>query len=132
LEIAARPTEWRPIVKPLTKREQEVAALVADGLSKRTRPPAAAGQIETPVELRKKIKMMNLVKFHTLTRRQYEIVELVCTGISNKEIGRRLNVTEGTVKMHLHAIYQKLGVRNRTVLALWALQSRSNAEKLAA
>ena len=58
-----------------------------------------------------------------LTRRQHEIVWLVSTGLSNKEIGRKLNVTEGTVKMHLHTIYAKLGIRNRTKLALLALQN---------
>ena len=58
-----------------------------------------------------------------LTRRQHEIVSLVSTGLSNKEIARRLNVTEGTVKLHLHAIYAKLGIPNRTKLALFAWQN---------
>ena len=55
-----------------------------------------------------------------LTRRQHEIVALVSTGLSNKEIGRKLNVSEGTVKLHLHAIYTKLGIPNRTRLAILA------------
>ena len=40
-----------------------------------------------------------------LTSREREIALLVCTGLSNKQIARRLNVTEGTVKVHLHNIY---------------------------
>ena len=42
---------------------------------------------------------------------------LVAQGLSNKQIGRKLNITEGTVKLHLHEIYVRVGVRNRTVLA---------------
>ena len=56
-----------------------------------------------------------------LTGRQHEVVALVAKAISNKEIGRQLNITEGTVKLHLQAIYDKLGIRNRTKLALMAL-----------
>ncbi len=38
-------------------------------------------------------------------------------GLSNKEIARRLNITEGTAKVHLHRIFQKTGTKNRTALA---------------
>jgi DNA-binding NarL/FixJ family response regulator len=54
----------------------------------------------------------------TLTPREYEIATLVGAALSNKEIARRLGVTEGTVKAHLHNIYQKTDVRNRTALTL--------------
>ena len=64
---------------------------------------------------------MDPVKLQTLTRRQHEITALVAEGLSNKEIGRLLKITEGTVKLHLHAIYSKLGVPNRTALALTTL-----------
>jgi two-component system, NarL family, nitrate/nitrite response regulator NarL len=46
---------------------------------------------------------------------------LILEGLSNKQIGRRLTFTEGTVKPHLHNIFQKLGVANRTALAVRAL-----------
>jgi two-component system nitrate/nitrite response regulator NarL len=42
---------------------------------------------------------------------------LVADGLSNKEVGRRLNVSEGTVKIHLNSIYKKVAVTNRTALA---------------
>jgi DNA-binding NarL/FixJ family response regulator len=58
---------------------------------------------------------------HPLTPREREIVHLVAEGRSNKEIGLQLGVTEGTVKMHLHNIYQKLSVNNRTALAAFVL-----------
>ena len=56
-----------------------------------------------------------------LTSREREIALLVCTGLSNKQIARRLDVTEGTVKVHLHNIYVKFAIRNRTMLTLLAL-----------
>jgi two-component system nitrate/nitrite response regulator NarL len=46
---------------------------------------------------------------------------LVSEGLSNKEIGRRLNLTDGTIKVHLHNIFQKLEINNRTVLAALAI-----------
>jgi DNA-binding NarL/FixJ family response regulator len=61
-------------------------------------------------------------KMEPLTSRERQIALLVCTGLSNKQIGRQLDVTEGTVKVHLHNIYVKLAIRNRTMLALLALK----------
>lgn len=53
-----------------------------------------------------------------LSRREREVADLVGEGLSNKEIARRLNITERTVKAHLSAIFMKLGVRDRLHLAL--------------
>ena len=58
----------------------------------------------------------------TLTPREGEIVRLAATGLVNKSIGRKLGVSEGTVKLHLHNIYRKLGVTNRTELAGLAIR----------
>ncbi|KKW90670.1 response regulator [Sphingobium chungbukense] len=52
-----------------------------------------------------------------LTRREREIAGLACSGLSNKLIARELGAGEGTVKIHLHNIFQKLRVNNRTALA---------------
>jgi DNA-binding NarL/FixJ family response regulator len=49
-----------------------------------------------------------------LTRREREVVELLCAGHSNVAIGRRLLLTEKTVKNHLNHIFAKLGATNRT------------------
>ena len=54
---------------------------------------------------------------NVLTAREREISILVADGLSNKEIARRTNISEGTVKIHLHNAYQKLGLSNRTSLA---------------
>jgi DNA-binding NarL/FixJ family response regulator len=55
-----------------------------------------------------------------LTPRELEIVHLVALGRRNKEIARQLAITEGTVKIHLSRVYEKLGVDNRVALTLWA------------
>jgi DNA-binding CsgD family transcriptional regulator len=52
-----------------------------------------------------------------LSAREREVAALICDGLSNKEIARHLGISDGTVKIHLHNIYGKLEVRNRTVLA---------------
>ena len=49
----------------------------------------------------------------SLTAREAEVLELVAGGGSNREIARRLFISEPTVKVHLRHIYEKLGVRNR-------------------
>lgn len=51
-----------------------------------------------------------------LTKREMEIVELVCLGLRNRQIADRCTLTEGTVKIHLNSIYRKLGVSSRTEL----------------
>lgn len=56
-----------------------------------------------------------------LTDRERQIMVLVSEGLSNKEIGRRLNIADGTIKVHLHHIYRKLDISNRTVLAALAI-----------
>ncbi len=48
-----------------------------------------------------------------LTKREYEILHLVSEGLTNREIARRLEVSIDTVKMHIHRIIQKLGVKDR-------------------
>ncbi|MGA2891319.1 MAG: helix-turn-helix transcriptional regulator [Xanthobacteraceae bacterium] len=51
-----------------------------------------------------------------LTHREQEVVVLVTQGLSNKEVARKLGLSEGTVKMHLHSIYRKLDVSGRCTL----------------
>jgi two-component system, NarL family, nitrate/nitrite response regulator NarL len=59
-----------------------------------------------------------------LTERERQIMRLVSEGLSNKEIGRRLNISDGTIKQHLHHIYQKLEISNRTLLAALAISQK--------
>jgi len=55
-----------------------------------------------------------------LTPREVEIVRMTATGLRNAQIGAQLSVSEGTVKTHLHHIYEKLGVNGRLGLILLA------------
>jgi DNA-binding NarL/FixJ family response regulator len=58
-----------------------------------------------------------------LSRREREVLVLVCEGLANKQIARRLNITERTVKVHLGNAYRRIGVGDRTSAALWASQN---------
>jgi DNA-binding NarL/FixJ family response regulator len=55
-----------------------------------------------------------------LTPRELEIVRMIAQGLRNREIGQRLFISEGTVKIHLHNTYEKLGVDGRLELLLYA------------
>ncbi|MBA2561225.1 MAG: response regulator transcription factor [Propionibacteriales bacterium] len=55
-----------------------------------------------------------------LTRRELEVLGLVRQGLANKQIARRLGITERTVKAHLTSTFQRIGVTDRTQAALWA------------
>ena len=59
-----------------------------------------------------------------LTGRECQIVKLVSAGLPNKEVGRQLNLTAGTVKVHLHNIFSKLAINNRTALTALAVSDR--------
>jgi two-component system, NarL family, nitrate/nitrite response regulator NarL len=56
----------------------------------------------------------------SLTPREVEMVRMVAQGLRNKAIAERLAISEGTVKVHLHNIYEKLGVDGRLELVLCA------------
>jgi len=73
---------------------------------------SAAGQGETA----------SLRHENGLTERELEIVRLVASGYKNKEVGATLSISERTVKTHLTNIFQKLGVRDRVGLVMYALR----------
>ncbi len=56
----------------------------------------------------------------SLSAREEEVLRLVATGLANKQIARRLGISERTVKAHLTNVFQQLGVTDRTQAALWA------------
>lgn len=55
-----------------------------------------------------------------LTSREIEIVCLAASGLRNREIAEKLSITEGTVKIHLHHVYEKLHLHGRLELSLYA------------
>lgn len=61
-----------------------------------------------------------------LNPRERNITSLVARGMRNRDIGAELGIGEGTVKVYLHTIYQKLGIDNRTELALLAVNEQGS------
>jgi len=55
-----------------------------------------------------------------LSTREREVLEHVAEGLANKQIGRRLGISERTVKAHLGRVFREIGVADRTSAALWA------------
>ena len=64
----------------------------------------------------------------TLTAREREVLALVAEGLANKNIARRLGITERTVKAHLTSVFQAIGVADRTQAALWAREHLEGGE----
>ena len=62
-----------------------------------------------------------------LSKREKEVYDLMCEGMSNREIAKRLFISETTVKAHVHHVFDKLGVRSRNALALDAARRKNQA-----
>lgn len=60
-----------------------------------------------------------------LTFREKQVVTLICKAKLSKEIAYELHLTEGTVKEYLNRIFRKVGVSNRTELAVWAITTQN-------
>jgi DNA-binding NarL/FixJ family response regulator len=78
---------------------------------------AAAGLRPFPTDLQEDAVSS---RFQQLTARERDIVLAASRGLRNRAIADRLGITEGTVKLHLHNIYEKLDIDNRVELALIA------------
>ncbi len=68
---------------------------------------------------------------NALSPRERQVMLLAAKGFANKAIALELNVAEGTIKLHLHRVYQKLGIRSRFALAVLArnLPSESSGKR---
>jgi two-component system, NarL family, nitrate/nitrite response regulator NarL len=58
-----------------------------------------------------------------LTERERQVLKMIAGGLSNKMIGNKLGITEGTVKVHVKNLLHKLGLRSRVEAAVWALEN---------
>lgn len=65
-----------------------------------------------------------------LSRRELDVLRLVADGLSNKEIGSRLSITEGTVKNHVHNALAKLGMDNRIQAAAYIVRNGLGSSRL--
>jgi DNA-binding NarL/FixJ family response regulator len=66
----------------------------------------------------------SLLQHSSLTKRELEMIRMVGEGFRSREIAEKLFITEGTVKFHLHNIYEKLGVRGRVELVNFAREKK--------
>lgn len=83
-------------------------------------PPAIALKLANSVREQQKEKPAPPVE--PLTEREQEVLGLIGQGASNKEIAQRLNVSEGTVRTHVHNLLGKLGLTNRNQAILYAIR----------
>lgn len=65
-----------------------------------------------------------------ITDSEWKVIRLVSEGMSNKEIALKLYLTEGSVRNYLSSILRKLDLRDRTQLAIWAVQTGANKNEV--
>lgn len=71
-----------------------------------------------PAIIRRATARREISPFEGLTKREKEVAQLIAEGSSNRDVATVLGMSEGTVKIHLHSIYAKLEIDNRTALAI--------------
>jgi DNA-binding NarL/FixJ family response regulator len=138
-QIVASGAESQVVVlTSFSDSERIVAALDAGAIGyllKDTEPEdllegvRAAARGESPLNPRAARKLLTArtstpVLTVDLTPRELEVLGLVRQGLANKQIARRLGITERTVKAHLTSTFQRIGVSDRTQAALWAERNR--------
>lgn len=97
---AMNPAQDTSHLDVLSVREPEVALLATNGVS----VFSAMNRVQDTLH-------------NVLSVRERQVTLLAAKGLANKLIARELNVAEGTVKIHLHNVYQKLGIKGRYALA---------------
>jgi DNA-binding NarL/FixJ family response regulator len=132
--LAADPDARVVVLTSLTDRERILGALDAGALGyllKDAEPEAihealrAAARGESPLAPKAAAELLaSRAERPTggieLTARERDVLELVIRGDANKQIARKLGISEKTVKGHLTNLFQRIGVQDRTQAALWA------------
>jgi two-component system, NarL family, nitrate/nitrite response regulator NarL len=106
----------------------EALALSVDGIVLKNSDPAYlidclrgvhAGERWIDPELKERVESIREgTPAQSLSPRERQLAILVAQGLRNREIATELGITEGTVKVYLHSIFDKLGIGNRTELAM--------------
>ncbi|MFW2229753.1 response regulator [Rhizobium sp. CRRU65] len=94
-----------------------VKGIGSRGLAEAIRTVAGGSRYISPT-MRAKVEKSLFDRPASLTARETEVIELVAEGLSNKHIGRQLNLQEKTIKHHMTEILSKLGASNRTEAAI--------------
>ncbi len=81
-----------------------------------------------PVVLNPEIGPVSNQAYGRLSNRQQEVLSLIQKGQSNKEIARKLSLSEGTIKNHVSVVMRKLGVNSRAGAAVVSLQAKYNCD----
>jgi len=107
----------------------EARALGVQGIVLKSSDPAylidclekvCAGGTWVDPELARRLNHVTAAVRRALAPRERQLIRFVRQGLRNREIAQELGVTEGTVKAYLHEVFDKLGVKNRTELAIRA------------
>ena len=93
-----------------------------DDLFRAIRAAARGETVLAPAVASRLLGRMRAPAEEQLSAREIEVLEFVAEGCSNREVGRRLHISEATVKTHLIHIYGKLGVSDRTSAVMAALE----------
>jgi DNA-binding NarL/FixJ family response regulator len=112
---------------PGTGERTSVALRRPHAAASAPKEPSASAAITVGAISSKAIdKAMDVV----LTPRQRDVFDLIVQGMSNKEIARSLQLAEGTVKIHIKALFAKLGVRRRAAVAVAGTRLLSSSERV--
>jgi DNA-binding NarL/FixJ family response regulator len=134
--VAADPSTQVVILTSFSDRDQIVRALDAGAIGyllKDAEPDdliegiRAAARGESPLDPKAARAMLNArgrpMAGADLSPREREVLSLVASGLANKVIAMRLEISEATVKAHLTSIFSSIGVSDRTQAALWAREN---------
>jgi DNA-binding NarL/FixJ family response regulator len=103
-----------------TSRQKIIEAIRGTMAGKSFVDPAIAGKLLNQVATKQTQPTSILTE--KLTERELDVLRLIAKGINNNEIANRLHLSEGTVRNHVSAILEKLGVSDRTQAAIIAIQ----------
>lgn len=106
-----RPEQLYELIRAVMRNETVLSPAIAGRLMREFREGAGSRRTVLPEE-----------DGPGLTRREIQIMHLVSQGLSNKEIGVRLSITEGTVKNHVHNALEKLQLENRIQAAAYVVR----------
>ena len=123
-DIAQIAPALRGVMAGMSVLEGEVLArgVAARGAREESTPDGTAGRGARGADTAQAAQAARAVRragaFAALTEREFEVVEAVAEGLGNTEVADRLAMSEGTVRNHISACLAKLGLRNRTQLAV--------------
>jgi two-component system, NarL family, nitrate/nitrite response regulator NarL len=106
-----RPEQLYDLVRAVMRDETALSPAIAGRLLREFREHPSAGHVVSPE-----------VSGPQLTHREIQVMQLVADGLSNKEIGTQLSITEGTVKNHVHNALEKLQLENRIQAAAYVVR----------